>query len=350
MIKFSLGGFIKDQINAAKTVFKSTLAPANLLERVTPRQVKQILGANPINAINGSLGKLASINLGQLVSSAGQYLKSQITSLVQGTIRQLEAQIAGCINKAIRDILNKNPIIEKILFFDQFINAELGKLKNKLESKIDNALRKLAYDKINIHQRVRFKQKIASAIKKICPDATPASPSQVRQYKDLFKKAKTSITEGLQQDEPLGDTIPANLVNNSTLPPISTVEDTNKGLIQWEDNSISNTVKRQLKTDPDKLEEIKQEITKQALKDIEEEALKQNIPETDQTPVPWDDLYNVSEPPILQPDYNEVEPESVFEAPKDLKIEVINDEVVITGGRSVKDILNDPNIPELPSR
>ena len=111
MIKFSLGGFIKDQINAAKTVFKSTLAPANLLERVTPRQVKQILGANPINAINGSLGKLASINLGQLVSSAGQYLKSQITSLVQGTIRQLEAQIAGCINKAIRDILNKNPII-----------------------------------------------------------------------------------------------------------------------------------------------------------------------------------------------------------------------------------------------
>lgn len=284
---FSLGNFVKDQ---ADTV-KSTLAPSNVLERVTPRQVKQILGADPKNAINNALGNLSGIKMSQVVASAGQYLKSQVTSLIQGTISQLEAQIAGCINKAIKDLLDKNPIIEKILFFDQFINAELGKFKNKLESKIDNALRKLAYDKLNIHQRVRFKQKIASAIKKICPDASPATPSQVRQYKDLFNKAKDSVKEGLQKDEPIGETIPANLVNNSPASPSSTQEAIPSGLIQWEDNEISNTMKRKLKSDPDKLAEVSEEVKNQAVADIYKEAIRQNIDARESTPVPWKDMF-----------------------------------------------------------
>lgn len=286
---FSLGNFVKDQ---ADTV-KSTLAPSNVLERVTPRQVKQILGADPKNAINNALGNLSGIKMSQLVSSAGQYLKSQVTSLVQGTISQLEAQIAGCINKAIKDLLDKNPIIEKILFFDQFINAELGKLKNKLESKIDNALRKLAYDKLNIHQRVQFKQKIAGAIKKICPDASPATPAQVRQYKDLFNKAKDSVKEGLQKDEPVGETIPANLVNNSPAAPASptSTQENTSGLIQWEDNEVSNTMKRKLKSDPDKLAEVSEEVKNQAVADIYKEAIRQNIDAREGTPVPWKDMF-----------------------------------------------------------
>ena len=183
---FKLNTFVKDQV----TMVKETLSPTNVIDRVTPRQVKQILNSNPVNSINKTLENISGAKIGQFFVDTGKQFLSQVNDFVSGSITQLQAQVAGCINKAIKDILDKNPILEKILFFDQFINRELSKIKNKLESKIDLELRKIAYKKIKVHQVVLFKQKIAGAIKKICPDATPASPSQVRQYKELLNKVK----------------------------------------------------------------------------------------------------------------------------------------------------------------
>ena len=275
---FKLNTFVKDQV----TTVKETLSPTNVLDRVTPSQVKTILGSNPIKSINESLGNMSGAKIGQFFVDAGQQYLAQLKSLVQGSIAQLQAQVAGCINKAIRDILDKNPIIEKILFFDQFINRELSKIKNKLESKIDLELRKLAYKKLKIHQTVLFKQKIAGAIKSICPDATPASPSQVRQYKELLGKVKDRFKdEGVVEEEPKGENFTKEDVNNT----VTVIDNTQ---LKAERTDISPTVKKQLKEDPVKKEEYTSETVNKAVVAIEQQAAKQVA---GQNCVSWEGLH-----------------------------------------------------------
>tara|TARA_R110000796_G_scaffold143506_4_gene260097 strand:+ start:1184 stop:2020 length:837 start_codon:yes stop_codon:yes gene_type:complete len=262
---FKLNTFVKDQV----TMVKETLSPTNVIDRVTPRQVKQILNSNPVNSINKTLENISGAKIGQFFVDTGKQFLSQVNDFVSGSITQLQAQVAGCINKAIKDILDKNPILEKILFFDQFINRELSKIKNKLESKIDLELRKIAYKKIKVHQVVLFKQKIAGAIKKICPDATPASPSQVRQYKELLNKVKDKFkNEGKVEEEPQGENFTKSDLNNT-----ATVSDTTQTKKQITD--ISPTVKKQLKEDPVKREEYQQKMVDNAVTSIKKQADKQ---------------------------------------------------------------------------
>lgn len=262
---FKLNTFVKDQV----TMVKETLSPTNVIDRVTPRQVKQILNSNPVNSINKTLENISGAKIGQFFVDTGKQFLSQVNDFVSGSITQLQAQVAGCINKAIKDILDKNPILEKILFFDQFINRELSKIKNKLESKIDLELRKIAYKKIKVHQVVLFKQKIAGAIKKICPDATPASPSQVRQYKELLNKVKDKFkNEGKVEEEPQGENFTKSDLNNTV-----TAVDTTQTKKQITD--ISPTVKKQLKEDPVKREEYQQKMVDNAVTSIKKQADKQ---------------------------------------------------------------------------
>ena len=275
---FKLNTFVKDQV----TTVKETLSPTNILDRVTPSQVKGIINSNPLNSINNSLGKISGAKIGQLFQETGQQFLSQVNGLVTGSINQLQAQVAGCINKAIKDILDKNPLLEKILFFDQFINRELSKIKNKLESKIDLELRKIAYKKIKVHQVALYRQKIAGAIKSICPDATPASPSQVRQYKDLLNKVKDNFkNEGVVKEEPIGENFSKNDINNNIVS-----VDTTQTKAQVTD--ISPTVKKQLKEDPVKKEEYTQQTVDKAVVAIKEQANKQV---TGQNCLTWEELH-----------------------------------------------------------
>jgi hypothetical protein len=262
---FKLNTFVKDQV----TMVKETLSPTNVIDRVTPRQVKQILNSNPVNSINKTLENISGAKIGQFFVDTGKQFLSQVNNFVSSSITQLQAQVAGCINKAIKDILDKNPILEKILFFDQFINRELSKIKNKLESKIDLELRKIAYKKIKVHQVVLFKQKIAGAIKKICPDATPASPSQVKKYKELLNNVKDKFkNEGKVEEEPQGENFTKSDLNNTV-----TVSDTTQ--IKKQITDISPTVKKQLKEDPVKREEYQQKMVDNAVTSIKKQADKQ---------------------------------------------------------------------------
>jgi len=262
---FNLSNFVQDQVD----VVEKTLSPTNVLDKVTPTQVKQILNAKPKNAINDSLGELSGVKLGQFFSETGKQFSAQVNTFIESSKAQLEAQVFGCINKSIKDILNKNPLLEKVLFFDQFINRELSNIKNKLESKIDFELRKIAYKKIKVHQVVLFKQKIALSIKSICPDATPATPSQVRKYKELINKAKNNfINEGVVQEEAKGN----NLVRDQINKVVTFVDDTQEKIAK---SDISTTVKRKLKQDPVQLEKYKEESVTNAVNSIVEQANKQ---------------------------------------------------------------------------
>ena len=319
---FKLNTFVKDQV----TTVKETLSPTNVIDRVTPGQVKQILNSNPVNSINKTLENISGAKIGQFFADTGQQFLSQVNSFVSSSINQLQAQAAGCINKVIKDVLDKNPILEKILFFDQFINRELSKIKNKLESKIDLELRKIAYKKIKVHQVALFKQKIRGSINNICPDATPASPSQVRQYKELFNKVKDKFKdEGVVEEEPKGENFAKTALNNTI-----SVVDTTQSKKQITD--ISPTVKKQLKEDPTKKEEYQQEMVDGAVASIKKQANKQVQGQLCTT---WEDLHVAPKPlkmiqPIVPPQINP------------------NDDPVITGGRTVEEILNDPNLPVAP--
>ena len=200
---------------------------AGLIDSITPKQVKQLaqgykagLKMEPKEALTSTLEQFTGVNLDQngllksLGAAAKDYIKNQITSL-KGTI---EKQILGCVNKIINDLLNKFPVLDFLLNFEEKIKGILGKFRNKLERKIDAELSSLMYKKIKIHQLTLFKQKVHGAVRKLCPSANPASASEVKQFKASFQEgirernaanelAKTNQTVSVETRKP--KTIPS---------------------------------------------------------------------------------------------------------------------------------------------
>lgn len=183
---FSFDTFAKDQKQSA----------IDIVDTITPSQVKQVgaaykagLNASPKQVINETLESFTGIDLSQGagVDGLGAQAKNFIEGQAAGLTMQLEQQILGCINTAIRDLMNKVPAVDFILNFEDRINGILGKFRNKLEQKIDAELRKLTYQKIKIHQVTLFKQRIRSKIKDICPAATPASVAEVQDFNNKIK-------------------------------------------------------------------------------------------------------------------------------------------------------------------
>ena len=183
---FSFDTFAKDQKQSA----------IDIVDTITPSQVKQVgaaykagLNASPKQVINETLESFTGIDLSQGagVDGLGAQAKNFIEGQAAGLTMQLEQQILGCINTAIRDLMNKVPAVDFILNFEDRINGILGKFRNKLEFKIDAELRKLTYQKIKVHQVTLFKQRIRSKIKDICPAATPASVAEVQDFNNKIK-------------------------------------------------------------------------------------------------------------------------------------------------------------------
>lgn len=183
---FSFDTFATDQKQSA----------IDIVDTITPSQVKQVgaaykagLNASPKQVINETLESFTGIDLSQgagvdgLGAQAKNFIEGQAASLTM----QLEQQILGCINTAIRDLMNKVPAVDFILNFEDRINGILGKFRNKLEFKIDAELRKLTYEKIKVHQVTLFKQRIRGKIKDICPAATPASVAEVQDFNNKIK-------------------------------------------------------------------------------------------------------------------------------------------------------------------
>jgi len=183
---FSFDTFAKDQKQSA----------IDVVDTITPSQVKQVgaaykagLNASPKQVINETLESFTGVDLSQgagvdgLGAQAKNFIEGQAASLTM----QLEQQVLGCINTAIRDLMNKVPALDFILNFEDRINGILGKFRNKLEQKIDAELRKLTYEKIKVHQVTLFKQRIRGKIKDICPAATPASVAEVQDFNNKIK-------------------------------------------------------------------------------------------------------------------------------------------------------------------
>ena len=183
---FSFDTFATDQKQSA----------IDIVDTITPSQVKQVgaaykagLNASPKQVINETLESFTGIDLSQgagvdgLGAQAKNFIEGQAASLTM----QLEQQILGCINTAIRDLMNKVPAVDFILNFEDRINGILGKFRNKLEFKIDAELRKLTYQKLKVHQVTLFKQRIRGKIKDICPAATPASVAEVQDFNNKIK-------------------------------------------------------------------------------------------------------------------------------------------------------------------
>ena len=273
---FSFNNFVKNQSDAAKRV----LNPTNIIDRVTPGQVKSLVKADPKSVLDKKLGDLSGVKLGQTFKQAGAKFKDSVLDTIGGMATALEAQVVGCLNKAIRDILNRNPVLEKIIFFEDFINRELSKIRNKLESKIDNELRKIAYKKIKIQQIALYKQKVLSSIQKVCPGASPASPNQVRQYRNILKNiAKKNEEVGKVVDTE--ENLPKEEVNNTTTPVVPVQQSAADA------QDLSNRTIKRAKEDPDEYEKLKQESLAASKVAVEKQAEKQIKGQNNQT---WEDL------------------------------------------------------------
>jgi len=262
---FSFDTFAKDQKQSA----------IDIVDTITPSQVKQVgaaykagLNASPKQVINETLESFTGIDLSQgagvggLGAQAKNFIEGQAASLTM----QLEQQILGCINTAIRDLMNKVPAVDFILNFEDRINGILGKFRNKLEFKIDAELRKLTYQKLKVHQVTLFKQRIRGKIKDICPAATPASVAEVQ---DFNNKIKTFYNNRVK------DNTVTDATKTLTTDKINEAKVEVKAQVATSDESISNNRKRIFKEDPVETKKIVDEKVAQASAEVEEETKKQ---------------------------------------------------------------------------
>jgi|2_EtaG_2_1085320.scaffolds.fasta_scaffold14762_2 hypothetical protein len=266
---FSFDTFVKDQKQSA----------IDVVDTITPSQIKQVaqsykdgLNVSPKQAINETLEGFTGIDFGQNAgidgfgNQAKEFLKGQVADLGM----QLEQQILGCINTQIRDLMNKVPEIDFILNFEDRINGILGNFRNKLEQKIDSELRKLAYQKIKVHQVTLFKQRIRAKIKDICPGATPASVPEVQEFNRRIKKL---YNKRAQANE---------IVDTSTTLPSSEVVKTiaPTALDPTPPSAISAGFKKKMKEDPVErgkvIEEKKKEATDEVKKELQDQVEKKD--------------------------------------------------------------------------
>ena len=272
---FSFDTFAKDQKQSA----------IDIVDTITPSQVKQVgaaykagLDASPKKVINETLESFTGIDLSQgagvdgLGAKAKNFIEGQAATLTM----QLEQQILGCINTAIRDLMNKVPEVDFILNFEDRINGILGKFRNKLEFKIDAELRKLTYEKIKVHQVTLFKQRIRGKIKDICPAATPASVAEVQ---DFNNKIKTFYNNRVK-DNTVTDT-----AKTLTTDKINEAKAEVKTQIATPDESISNKRKQTFQQDPVETKKIVDEKIAETNTEVKEETEAQ-LEKKDDTIIP----------------------------------------------------------------
>ena len=252
------GKIIKEAIQKKVDVVKDTLDPTKLTDQltgdkktgiiasITPTQIKDLAKAakqgsklTPKEAITGTLEKFTGVNLDQdnLLGSLGGAVLDNITSEINALKASFMQTVLGCINKAIRDLLNKFPTIDFLINLEDRLNGILGKFRNQLEFKIDAELRGLVYNKIKIHQLTLFKQRLHGQIRDICPEATPASSAEVKELMDAFEEGKRrreqefEDTERKNQIDELDPPSPRRTGESSTRDP---VPDTT--IAQWRNN------------------------------------------------------------------------------------------------------------------
>ena len=187
---------IKDQLSGDKKT--------GIIASITPRQVKDLVKAakegsklTPKEAITGTLEKFTGVSLDQdnLLQSLGGAVLDSIKSQISALKDTFMQTVVGCINKAVRDLLNKFPTLDFLINLEDRLNGILGKFRNQLEQKIDAELRGLMYQKIKIHQLTLFKQSLHGSIRSICPEATPASSAEVKAFMDSYEEGKKKREE-----------------------------------------------------------------------------------------------------------------------------------------------------------
>ena len=193
---------IKDQLSGDKKT--------GIIASITPRQVKDLVKAakegsklTPKEAITGTLEKFTGVSLDQdnLLQSLGGAVLDSINAQISALKQTFMQTILGCINKAVRDLLNKFPTLDFLINLEDRLNGILGKFRNQLEQKIDAELRGLMYQKIKIHQLTLFKQSLHGSIRSICPEATPASSAEVREFMNAFEEGKRKREEAYEDKD-----------------------------------------------------------------------------------------------------------------------------------------------------
>lgn len=205
------GKLIKEAIKKKVDTVKKVLDPTEIGKQLTgdkktgivasivPRQVRQLAQAykqglklTPKEAITSTLEKFTGVNLDQhnLLESLGSAAINAITSEINALKNTFMSTIIGCVNKAVRDLINKFPALDFLINLEDKLSSILGNFRNKLEQRIDAELRGLMYNKIKIHQLTLFKQRLHGSIRGICPEATPASSAEVAAFMNAYEEGK----------------------------------------------------------------------------------------------------------------------------------------------------------------
>ena len=203
---------IKKKIDAAADILDPTKIKDQLLgdkktgiiASIMPRQVKDLVKAaregsklTPKEALTSTLEKFTGVNLDQdnLLESLGGAVLDNINAQINALGSTIMQTLVGCIDKAVRDLLNKLPALDFLINLEDRLNGILGKFRNQLEQKIDAELRGLMYNKIKIHQLTLFKQSIHGSIRGICPEATPASSAEVKLFMGALEEGNKKREE-----------------------------------------------------------------------------------------------------------------------------------------------------------
>ena len=159
MIDDTFGSSLKDTLgNLKDTVTDIPLAPGYSIE-----ELGKDLGSFSKDGLTNALENITGVNLTSGLPTGADIVgmvKGQITGTLNALQAEIMAEIQGCIENYLRELLNKIPELVFLLNFKREIAKLIAEQRIKLQRMIQSHLEKLAFGKLKIQQIALLKQKL----------------------------------------------------------------------------------------------------------------------------------------------------------------------------------------------
>tara|TARA_B100001123_G_C15335912_1_gene1032816 strand:+ start:137 stop:1429 length:1293 start_codon:yes stop_codon:yes gene_type:complete len=201
MVDDTFGSGLKDTVgNLKDTVTDIPLSPGYSIE-----ELGKDLGSFSKDGLTNALENITGVNLSNMIPSGSQLVgmvKGQISGTLNALQSEIVAEIQGCIENYLRELLNKVPELVYLLNFKKEVAKLIAAQRIKLQRMIQGQLEKLAFQKLQVQQIALLKQKLVGSIRGICKGAPG---SAVRNYQsnpmavvDTAKKNAGKLAEQVQ--------------------------------------------------------------------------------------------------------------------------------------------------------
>lgn len=133
---------------------------------------------------DGFLQKFTGMSTGDFAPSK---LSNHLTDKLGALKDLIVGQLLTCLKKWLLKMMNKYPLLNLLLNFDQVLADFIGKYRRLIEDFIDETIKNIIYRKLQIQQLAELNKKLNSLIRSICEKT---SDKNARDFQNDFSVAE----------------------------------------------------------------------------------------------------------------------------------------------------------------